>query len=181
VITCKNGAPITIRPSTPEDGDRLKEFIASIPESERWYLRDQTVDPETGDSGIGAADAARALPIIALRAHDGRIIAHVVLDRRDTECMRHIAHLRILVDPEYRQQRLGTWMLLDAVRTATEMGVEKLIAEFVDGVEDAAMGAAHKMDFVEFARLPDHVKGPDGKKHDLIIMLKTLRCEWCDF
>ena len=72
-------------------------------------------------------------------------------------------------------------MLLDTIRLAMSMGIEKLVAEFVAGVEDAAVNAAHKLDFFEQAVLKDYVKDRQGRYRDLIIMVKTLHRDWSDF
>ena len=42
----------------------------------------------------------------------------------------------------------------------------------VAGVEEAAVNAAHKLDFFEEAVLRDYVKDPQGNYHDLMIMVK---------
>ena len=68
-----------------------------------------------------------------------------------------------MVDPAYRQQRIGTWMLLDAIKLAMDIGIEILVAEFVSGVEEAARNAAQKLDFFEQAVLKDYVKDRQGK------------------
>jgi L-amino acid N-acyltransferase YncA len=72
-------------------------------------------------------------------------------------------------------------MLLDTIRLAMSVGIEKLVAEFIAGVEDAAMNAAQKLDFFEEAVLKDYVKDSQGRYRDLIIMVKTLHRDWSDF
>ncbi|MBI4964632.1 MAG: GNAT family N-acetyltransferase [Desulfomonile tiedjei] len=180
-IMTKDGTPILLRPLTREDEQRLAEFFLRIPEDERWFLRDAVDDPKIMRQWIENLDYDRILPMVAVRPDDGTIIANVRLHRRPTECLRHTAHLRIMVDPGYRQQRLGTWMLLDTIKLAMNMGIEKLVAEFVSGVEEAAMNAAHKLDFFEQAVIKDYVRDRRGKYHDLIIMVKTLHRDWSDF
>ena len=72
-------------------------------------------------------------------------------------------------------------MILEGAELASSMGIEKLIAEFVVGVEDAAIAAAQKLDFYQAAVLKDYVKEPGGKYRDLLIMVKNLHSEWGDF
>jgi RimJ/RimL family protein N-acetyltransferase len=86
-----------------------------------------------------------------------------------------------MVDPAFRAQRLGTWMLLDMVKLAMEAGLEKLVAELVAGVEEAAIRAAARLDFFREAVLRDYVKDQDGQPRDLVIMVKTLHRDWSDF
>jgi L-amino acid N-acyltransferase YncA len=180
-IMSKDGTPILLRPLALEDEQHLSEFFARIPEDERWFLRDNVADPAVMHVWIKNVDYDRILPLVAVRHEDNTIIANVRLHRRPSECLHHIAHLRIMVDPAYRHQTLGTWMLLDTIRLAMNMGIEKLVAEFVAGVEDAAVNAAHKLDFFEEAVLKDYVKDSHGRYRDLIIMVKTLHRDWSDF
>ncbi len=179
-IMCKNGTPILLRPLTAEDEKNLTEFYGRLPEHEKWFVRDYMADPNLVHQWIGALNYDRILPLIAVK-EDGAIIAIIRLHRRPAECLKHIAHLRIVVDPDYRQQRLGTWLLLDIVKLAICMGVEKLVAEFVAGLEDPAMNAASKLDFFEQAVLKDYVKDSEGRRHDLVVMIKTLHRDWSDF
>lgn len=180
-IMTKDGTPILLRPLTPEDEQRLTDFFSRIPEDERWFLREDLADPKIICQWIQNLDFERIVPIVAVRQEDGQIIANIRLHRRPADCLRHIAHLRIMVDPAYRQQRIGTWMLLDAVKLAMDIGIEILVAEFVSGVEEAARNAALKLDFFEQAVLKDYVKDRQGKYRDLVIMTKTLQRDWSDF
>lgn len=180
-IMAKDGTPVLIRPLVREDEPRLLEFFMRIPVEERWFLRDNVADPQIMREWIEKLDYRRVLPLVAVKEDDDTIIANVRLHRRESECLAHIAHLRIVVDPVYRNQRIGSWMLLDAVKLAMSIGIEKLVAEFVAGVEDAAMRAAHKLDFFEQAVLTDYVKDLQGGYRDLVIMVKTVHRDWSDF
>jgi hypothetical protein len=72
-------------------------------------------------------------------------------------------------------------MLLDMVRLAMDMGIEKLVAEFVAGIEEAGIIGAHRLDFFEQAVIKDYIKDPRGGYRDLVIMVKNLHREWSDF
>jgi L-amino acid N-acyltransferase YncA len=72
-------------------------------------------------------------------------------------------------------------MLLDIIRLAMGLGIEKLVAEFVADVETAAIHAAHKLDFFKVATLPEYVKDREGRYHDLLVMIKNLHQDWSDF
>jgi L-amino acid N-acyltransferase YncA len=180
-IMTKDGIPILIRPLTQEDEQLLTEFFARIPEDERWFLREDVGDPVIMHQWLASLDYQRMLPLVAVTEETPRIIANVRLHRRAADCLKHIAHLRIAVDPEFRNQRLGTWMLIDVIKLAMSIGLDKLVAEFISGVEEAGMHAAHRLDFFEQAVLKDYVKDRRGNYRDLVIMVKTLHRDWCDF
>lgn len=179
-IVIKSGVPVILRPLVPDDEQRLLEFFHRIPEEERWFLRDNGANPVVMKDWMRELDFKRVIPLVAV-TEDGTIIANVRIHRRLSECMTHVAHLHIEVDPGYRHQRLGTWMLLDAIKLSMNIGIEKLVAELVPGIEEPAINAAYKLDFFEQAVLRGYIKSPRGEYHDLIIMVKTLHGEWSDF
>jgi L-amino acid N-acyltransferase YncA len=180
-IVTKDGQSVLLRPLIPEDRELLKEFFSQIPEEEHWFLREKLADPEVLEKWIEKLDHHRILPIVAVREHDGKIVGNLRLYRSGSPSFRHVAHLRVTVHPSYRQLKVGSWMILDCVKLALNLGIEKLFAEFVTGVEEAAIGAAHKLDFREVAVLKGYVKDPNGNYRDLIIMVKDLHRGWGDF
>lgn len=180
-IVAKDGTPLVLRPLCKEDEPKLSEFFASMAEEELWFLRADVNYPEVLHVWIEELDLERTLPMVAVNPKDGAIIAFLRFYRRPAACMRHIGHIRIIVNPNHRHQQVGTWMLLDVIKLAMTMGIEKLVAEFVAGVEEAGIMAAHKLDFFEHAVLKDYVKDPRGGYRDLIIMVKNLHKDWSDF
>jgi L-amino acid N-acyltransferase YncA len=86
-----------------------------------------------------------------------------------------------MVLPEFRHKRLGTWMLLDLIRLAMDKGLTELRADFVVGIEDAAIESAIKLDFFKKAVLENYVKDPKGTRHNIVIMIKQLHKDWGDF
>jgi len=180
-IMTKNGTPIIIRPLVKEDKDRFREFLTRIPDEERWFIRDDMADLEAIHSWIENLDYSRTIPLVAAKQEDGTIVGNVRLQMRLSECLSHVAHLRIIVDPAYREQRLGTWMLIDTIKLAMDIGLEKLVAEFVAGLDEAAIAAAHRLDFFEQAVLRDYLKDRHGRYRDLVVMVKTVHSDWSDF
>ena len=180
-IVTKDGTPILIRPLAKEDEHRLQEFFASFAEEEVWFFRADVQDPVVLHTWIEELDFERMTPLLAVKPDSDTVVAMLRLYRRPAGCMRHIGHIRILVHPAYRQQRVGTWMLLDLVKLAMDMGIEKLVAEFVAGVEEAGINGADRLDFFQQAVLKDYVRDPRGGYRDLVIMVKNLHREWGDF
>ncbi len=180
-LVLKNGTPAILRPVTQEDEQALNAFFRSIPAGERWFLRDNIADPDVMHEWLENLNYNKILPMIAIDEAVNIIIANLRLHRRKARCLNHVAHMRVMVHPEYRSLRLGTWMVLDAVKLAMQMGIEKLVAEFVAGVEDEQRKGIHKLDFVEQAVLRDYVRDPKIGYRDLIITVKNLHKEWSDF
>lgn len=180
-IVTKDGTSVLLRPVTESDEKALNRFFSEIPINEQWFLRHKLDEPETLHRWIERLDYSRILPIIAEREDDGKIIANLRLHLHEAPCILHVGHLRVMVHPAYRSQKVGSWMILDCIKTAMDMGLEKLIAEFVSGVEDAAINAAIKLDFKHEGVLKDYIKDQNGAYHDLIIMVRNLSSDWSDF
>ncbi|MCX5862956.1 MAG: GNAT family N-acetyltransferase [Deltaproteobacteria bacterium] len=180
-VVTKDGTIVRLRPVVREDEEALKVFFAQVPEEEKWFLRENLNDPEFLKRWMNKLDYDQMFPIVAVKEDDGAILAGITLYRSASPAIRHVVHLRIMVHPEYRSLRLGSWLILDSVKLSMDLGVEKVIAEFVAGVEDAAGAAAAKLDFHQEGVLHDYVKDQQGNYRDLIIMVKNLHQDWSDF
>lgn len=178
-VVLKNKKEAIIRPLEKEDQSMLSAFYTAIPEKDRWYIRYDVTDPTVIKSWVAAIDRGTVYSIVAL-AQD-KVVAHASLHLREFGSTQHVGRLRIMVLPEYRHQRLGTWMLLDLIQLAMDKGLHDLRADFVVGVEDAAIEAAYKLDFFKSAVLKEYVKSPRGTRYDLQIMVKRLHRSYGDF
>jgi ribosomal protein S18 acetylase RimI-like enzyme len=178
-VVIRDGTRVTLRPMVKEDGERLREFFADIPEEDRWYLREDVADARVIDSWVRDLNYERVFPILA--QVDDRIVADATLHRHTFGGSRHVAKLRIVIAPEYRRKGLGTWLALDIVNLALECGVEKLVAELVEGKQEAAIEGLLRLGFVKEARLYNYARDPQGEPHDLVMMVRTFYPDWGTF
>ncbi len=178
-IILKDGQEIVLRLLAANDGAGLKALFGRIPAEERWYLRHDISDDSLVDRWVADIDHGKVIPVVA--EVEGRLVGQVTLHLRRFGAFRHSAQFRVVVDPDYRNRRLGTWLILDIVNVAIGLGLERVEARFVVGPEDAAIQGARRLDFVEWATLPRYAKGPDGQYHDVKIMIKRLHPGWDDF
>jgi L-amino acid N-acyltransferase YncA len=176
-VVLKDCTEAVIRPLAEGDEPALREFYGRISPEDRWYMRFDVMDPAVIRSWV--KDREEVFSIVALCA--GQIVAHARLHTRKFGCYHHQGRLRIIVKPELRQKRLGSWMLLDLIHLAMEKGLRELRADFVVGVEQGAIESAYKLDFFKKALLEDFVIDPQGQLHDLLIMTKRLHKDWGDF
>jgi hypothetical protein len=72
-------------------------------------------------------------------------------------------------------------MIFDLIKYAMERGLEMLRTDFVVGVDDLAIEAVRKLDFVTEGLLRDYVKDENGNDRDYQIMIKRLHRDWSDF
>ena len=178
-LVLKDGEEAIIRPLENQDEQLLRQFYTDIPEDDRWFMKYDVMDPVVIRKWLDAVGTDRVFSTVAL--HEGAIIAHAALFVQSFGCTKHIGRLRIIVMPEFRHKRLGSWMLLNLIRFAMEKGLEELRADFVIGKEDVAIEGAQKLDFFKKAVLEDYVIDPQGKRYDLMIMVKRLHKDWGDF
>ena len=176
-VVMKNGVEAVIRPLEEADEQALNDFYASLPSDDRWFMRYDVTDPGIIRSWID--DPEHIFSILAVV--DKSIVAHARLHMRESGCYHHMGRLRIIVSPKYRSKRLGTWMLLDLIQLAMDRGLKELRADFVMDQEKTAIDTAYKLDFFRKAILEDFIEGPDGTRHDLMIMTKRLHRNWGDF
>ena len=178
-VVLKDKTEATIRPLAEADVSALKTFYVGIPEDELWYMRYDVMNPAVVREWFEAMKQGGIFSTVATQAD--RILAHARLHMQGYGCTKHIGRLRIQILPEFRRLRLGTWMLLDLIQLGMDKGLDDIRADFVIGVEDSAIEAAHKLDFFKMAILNEFVKGPDGSRYDLQIMIKRLHRTWGDY
>jgi len=176
-IVLKNCTEAVIRPLEAKDEQALLDFYGQLSEEDCWFTRFNVKDPEVIRGWARGSD--EIFSIIA--ECGGQINAHARLHTHRYGCYHHQGRLRIIVLPEYRQKRLGSWMLLDLIHLAMEKGLRELRADFVVGIEDAAIEAAYKLDFFKKAILEDFIIDSQGQLHNLLIMTKRLHKDWGDF
>ncbi len=168
-----------IRPLEPEDRPLLDAFYKQVPDSDRWFMSHDVMDASIMDKWFDAVEKGGICSILALC--QDTVVGQGSLYLRDFGAASHVGRFRILVLPEFRQKRLGTWLLLDLIQLAMDRGLEMLRADLVIGAEDAAIEAVQKFDFFKFAELKDYVKDIHGNRQDMVIMVKRLHKEWSDF
>jgi GNAT superfamily N-acetyltransferase len=168
-VTVEDGTVLEVRPLVRDDAAALHRFFCSIPAEDRYWLREDVSDPGVILRWVGDLDYERVLPLVAVR--DGEIVADATLHRRGFGARRFIGEVRMVVAPGYRRRGLAYALLAELYEAAQEAGLERLEAEIVQGAQNAAREAVEQFGFREFAVLPDHLRGADGRPRDLSILL----------
>lgn len=178
-VILKAGEEVCLRLLEPADEEQLCEFYRRIPENDRWYMRFDALDPEALRRWHEGLDSGGACSIVAWLAD--RVIGHASLRCWGYGCLQHVGRIHIMILPEFRHKRLGTWLMLDLIQLAMDKKMECLRADFIVDQEKTAIEAAAKLDFFQAARLPRYIKDPSGNFHDMQIMLKHLHKHWSDY
>ena len=178
-VVLKDGKEVTLRPLEQEDEGNLIQFYRELPLSDRWFLKEDPCDPLVIKRWLDNQERGSALGVLGIC--EDRVVAHASLLRSLHGGRKHVGRLRIMVAPAFRSKRLGTWMVFDLIRRAMELDLDKLRADFVVGVEDVAIEAVRKLDYMKEALLENYVRDEKGNYYDCQIMIKHLHKEWSDF
>jgi GNAT superfamily N-acetyltransferase len=145
-VVLTDGEHVALRPYAPADRTRLEELCVRV----------------------GHADGARpgqldrgSLVVLAVAGE--RLAGALGLDRAD-------GALQVILDPDYRGRRLGTWMLLDAIHLAADLGMSRLVVR-TGGGDEALRAALDRLDF------QSEMVGAAGE----VVMAKKVHRGWPDF
>ena len=128
-VILKDGTGVTLRPLQEGDQGLLVRMFKRLPEDDRWFLDHDVADHGVIEDWVKDMDMNRVFSIVAVL--EGEIIGHATLLRQYYGSKSHIGKIRISVDPSFRERHLGTWMLLELINMAMEMGLETLIMSLV--------------------------------------------------
>ncbi|KMY68356.1 hypothetical protein AAU61_01290 [Desulfocarbo indianensis] len=180
-LILKNGEEVWLRLLDPvEDEQRIFEFYEQLSEDDRWYLWHDVSDEKVIRECILNCDHRLVLPVVALNEKED-IVGKGTIYRHFPGARGHITRVRVVVAPPYRNQRLGTYLLMDLIQLSVNLGLKMIVAEFIKGAEDSAIRAARKLDFFEQAAIPDYAKDRRGNNYDLAIMVKRIHSGYDDF
>lgn len=171
-LTLDDGTVVSVRPLSATDGEALLLFFQQLPEDARYWLKEDVSDPAVIRRWVAELDYQRVLPLIAEK--DGRILADATLHRRGYGARSLLGEVRVVVASGHRGKGLGLGLVAELMDVAEAAGLRRLFVEIVSGVEQPAAGVAERVGFERVAVIPDHLIGPEGRPHDLIILALSL-------
>ena len=162
------GSRLEVRPLEPGDAQELLEFFLRVPEEDRFYLKEDVTSPEVINEWVRNINHDRVFPLVCVA--DGQIVADGTLHRPRALARRHIGEIRIVVDPKYRKQGVGTLIITELMDIAYDHRLERVIFQLVEGKQDEAMNIAENIGFTREATLYDHIQDMDGYRYNLVVM-----------
>ena len=168
----RDGSRVTIRPLDRSDESALLQFFLTVPEDERYFLKEDVTSPEVIGRWVTDMDYSRALPLVALV--DGSIVANAVLIRRRGNSRSHIGEIRLVVAPEWRNRGLGTMLIRELCDIADDGDLEKVLFEVVADVEKEALKAAEWLGFLRVGTIEGAARDQTGQHHDVILLAMPL-------
>ena len=169
------GTHVTFRPLEPTDANRLLQFFNRVPAEDRFYLKEDVTSAEVIENWVQHIDYNRVLPLLALV--DGEIVADATLHRSRAGAHRHLGEIRIVVDPRYRNQGLGTLLFEEVIYIAYDSGLDRVFLELVEEKEDNAIKVVESMGFTRVATLPRFARDMAGEDHNIVVLELSME-EW---
>jgi L-amino acid N-acyltransferase YncA len=168
-VTLSDGRQIRLRLMTP-GGDvyRLHAFACSLPKDDLQFLRVDITRLMVVLLWAQDVKAGRTVTVLA-EAEGGEVVGYASVHNNHVSWQRHLGELRIQVGQPYRRCGLGGLLGKEIFAIASDLGVEKIVAQMtVDQKEAIALVERHG--FKHEAVLHDLVIGRDGRKNDLVVM-----------
>jgi GNAT superfamily N-acetyltransferase len=177
-VTCRiaDGRELVLRELRGEaDLDALLAFFGRLPPEVTNALWYDVHDRELVAARLRQVDGKNHWRLVADLA--GEIVGTGVLDREPFGWTRHIAVLRVVVDPAF--DRLGVReALCDRLADlARRGGVERLSTELL-AEHRAVRSFLESVGFVHEVTRKAYARGVDGKMHDVVIMSNDLESVW---
>jgi len=158
------------------DAEALLAFFRRIPEEDRFFLKDDVASEKVIARWAEDLNYDRALPLLAFR--DEQVIANAVLIRHRGGYRRHLAEVRILIEPAFRGQGLGVGMIRQLIEIAWDAELEFTQFELVRGINDEAIQAAEFLGAMTVGSIPNAAKDTRGDLHDLVFLQIPLGKWW---
>lgn len=163
--------PIEISALTVDDVDDVWDFFQRLPEGDRTFVKQPVTDIDTVRRWISDDSSWRGIA----RA-DGQVVGYVAL-MPGLGWSRHVAEIRLVVDPAVRRRGLGQRLARHAVALGLQHGHRKLVVEVV-AEQESTITLFTRLGFRAEALLEDHVQHPDGGYRDLIMLANRTDEDW---
>jgi RimJ/RimL family protein N-acetyltransferase len=162
---------LVLRPMETEDEQALAAFFKRIPVDERQLFKDDVTQPTVIRGWTRNLDYANTLPLLLFQGR--RVVADATLHRDRRGWSRHVAEVRISLDPEFRGRGLALSLMKEFLEIAPLLQVAIVNASVLD-VQRRAGELMESAGFVPIATLPQHAIDLAGRVHDVLVYSCTV-------
>lgn len=162
------GQTVTIRPFKHADAATVAAFAQGLPEQDLLFLSRDIKHARVIEAWRDAIDAGEIESLVAVDAAD-TVVGTTATVRDPLGWSPHVAEIRLLVSPVMRGKGLGRALLEASMALVREAGATKLTARMTPD-QRGAITLFEEAGFRGEAMLRDHVRGRDGRFHDLAIL-----------
>ena len=163
----KDGTAVLIREPTRDDVAAWHRFFLNLSPEERRYLRFDVTRSEQVEKMARQAETGEVFRLLAFKGDT--VVANGALEFRGEGWRRHMAEIRVVVEPAFRRLHLGALMIQSLFETAKSREVEAVEVNLVEPQVDARK-VCERLGFHLDAVLRDYVKDVDGKLQSMLVM-----------
>jgi L-amino acid N-acyltransferase YncA len=174
-VTLKDARQVTVAVLGPDDKAALLAFYRALPIEERQVLKDDVSTEAWADRFLAKVASGEVISLVAKSGKE--IVAEGTLYRNLHGWMRHVGDVRLTVAPSWRRAGLGYAIAAMLVKAATDVGIEKIIAQVVES-QLGARRTFEKLHFHHEAVLAHHVQDVSGIKRDLFVLANDVSDIW---
>jgi L-amino acid N-acyltransferase YncA len=161
------GTRIELAMMLPHNDAKVIAFARSLPEKDLLFMRRDIRQPKVVAAWTGLIAQGRLASLLAWSGGDVVGCAALIVD--PLSWSPHVGELRIVVSPTMRGIGLGRLLIQEAFIISLSKGLEKLVVQMtVD--QQGAIAVFEELGFRGEALMRDHVKGTDGRKHDIVLL-----------
>jgi L-amino acid N-acyltransferase YncA len=175
IAKLKDGSSVEISLAGAADGPALLDFYRSLGEEDRLVLTDDVTTPGWLARFLAKLELGAATSLVA-RAN-GCICGEATLYRNLHGWSRHVGEIRLSVASDRRGQGLGYALAAGVVKLAIDLGLEKMVAYFVES-QSAARKTFERLGFRKEAELARQVTDIRGAKRDLFVYANDVSHIW---
>jgi len=158
---------IELRSPEADDVAALSRFAARVPAHDLLFLQRDIRESRVLEAWLRAEEAGEAQSLIAVAG--GQVVGTIAAIRDSLSWSPHVADIRLLVAPEWRNRGLGRRLLQRAIKAACEAGATKLTARMTPD-QTGAITLFEECGFRAEALLRDQIRDADGDLHDLAVL-----------
>lgn len=170
VKTLPDGSRLLLRPLSEDDKEALVDLFARASEEDLRYFRDDAADPAVVESWVDNLDLQNVYPLVAVI--EDKIVGDATLHFRERH-HRHLAWVRIFLDPAYRRRGIGTLMLRSLIEIAQRLGLQQLYIEVVS-TQHEVIKALLGLGFQHEVTLHDYFMTRGGSTLDMSVLCLKL-------
>jgi L-amino acid N-acyltransferase YncA len=161
------GTRIDLAMMAPKDDASVIAFARTLPENDLLFMRRDIRQPRVVSAWTDLIAQGRLASLLARSGDEVVGCAALIVD--PLSWSPHVGELRIVVSPKMRGIGLGRVLIHEAFVMALSKELEKLVAQMtVD--QQGAIAMFEQLGFRAEALMRDHVKGADGRKHDIVLL-----------
>jgi len=166
VLDC-GGTAIKLALMAPQDAAEDIAFANTLPEDDLLFMRRDIRQPKVVAAWTDLIAQGRLASLLAWS--EGKVAGCAALIIDPLSWSPHVGELRVVVSRKMRGIGLGRVLIQEAFLIALSKGLEKLVAQMtVD--QQGAIAVFESIGFRGEALMRDHVKGADGRKHDIVLL-----------